>query len=528
MRCRCGAPADGDAGLCKACSGSHSLSNSASEGQKKPQSVEEMDTWGRLSLPGGSRDEGPPATRATSDEIVPSYSVVLEGKYRLGAEIGRGAMGAVFLAEDILLQRYVAVKFLLPELTEMAGSGDRFRREAVNMAAIRNNNVAQIYSYGEHGSRPYFVMEYLDGESAENLVDSHNSRGFFIPMDTALDILIQALSGLSAIHQLGAVHRDIKPANIMLTGVPLRAVVTDFGLMRTVQMDDEIKSLAGTPAYIAPELIEGIEGAEKSPLVDIYSMGVTAYELFTGMLPFYSDRWVEILRKQITEIPLYPTERRPGLHEEIDEIVMRAMSKDPKERYASCQEFIDDLVRIEALAITEDERTTLPPGGRVSDARRSISGRMLRRSGSRSMDAVGKSDRVRLLVVDTDPEFRTFVHDAAKAAVPGCQIRSATDGATALDIIEEFRPHVVLLDLALPGLNGLEVVATLRGERRFDNMGIVVAAERGGDLEASILSEMRVSQFLNKPIDAQTLSEVLRYVLERYLDSVRGYQSEKS
>jgi serine/threonine-protein kinase len=442
-------------------------------------------------------------------------SVILENKYRLLNEIGRGAMGTVFLAEDLSLKRKVAIKFLLPELDTSAECAIRFRQEAVGMASVRHNNVAQIYSYAEHGGKLYFVMEYLEGESVESLIGSHNRRGLFVPLHIVLDILVQAANGLLAIHKAGVVHRDIKPANIMWADNGTRTVIMDFGLVRNVEIEREMRTLVGTPAYMAPELAEGLAGSDRSPSTDIYSLGVTGYELLTGVLPFDGESWVEIIRKHIIETPPFPSEKRPGIPEEFDEVIFRALSKDPKVRHSSCDELLGELYQLERLTATGDSYTPLPDEKRSTPRPRRPS-RMPRPSvpGTTSYMPASAS-RGRLLVADADPTFRTKVHEVAKAAVPGCRVYSATDGAMALKMFEEYRPSAVLLDLRLPEINGLEVVATLRGDSSNDLVSIIVVADSGGKREAEILEMLKVNCYLAKPIDEATLALELRPLLER-------------
>ncbi len=456
-----------------------------------------------------------------------SRSIVLDGKYQLMEELGRGAMGTVFRAKDVSLQRKVAVKFLLPELASSVECADRFRNEAVGMAAIRDNNVAQIYSYGVHGENPFFVMEYLDGHSVESLIDSHNCRGFFIPLEEVLEILIQTTSGLAAIHRAGAVHRDIKPANIMLSGDPMRTVIMDFGLVRNVQVEDEVRILAGTPAYIAPELVEGRVDADRSPLTDIYSLGATAFEILTGSLPFDGDSWVEILRKHITEIPPYPSERRPGTPEALDEIINKAISKAPNDRYETADQLLEDLIEFQQENELQGGRTiSSPPPDFTSEAWRAAKrvrttpGGKTGRTTPRGKRSTG--GRGRLLVADQDTGFRTLVHDVAKAAVPGCRVKSTTDGAMALRLMDEFKPTVVVIDLSLPEVNGFELVATIRGDDRYEFVELIVVSDAAGKSELELLKNLSVREFITKPIDANTLAEILRPALERY---IQGYRS---
>lgn len=446
-------------------------------------------------------------------------SVVLEGKYRLIDELGRGSMGTVFLAEDVLLKRQVAVKFLLPELAHSSECAVRFKREAIAMASIRNENVAQIYSYGEDRGTPYFVMEYLEGQTVEHLIDAYNRRGYFVPLSDVVDIMIQVLSGVSAIHRADAVHRDIKPGNIMITSDPMRAVIMDFGLVRDVKVEDDMRTLAGTPAYIAPELVEGKDGASKSKLADIYSLGATFYELLTGSIPFNGDSWVEILQKHIAELPEFPSSRRKGLPEVFDELILCAMSKEPRERFEDCEAFLDNLLDVsEQAELLEDGRQSNPPG--VAGRRGSSAG--LRRSGkNRSATDSGRSfrstpsfSRGRLLVADEDKGFRSMVYSAAKNSVPSCRVHSATDGVMAMDMLRSVRPHVLVVNLSLPEMNGFEIVASIAGEKDFENTSVIVVSDNSGAKDAQLLRGMGVKHFWTKPVDSEVLLEVMRPLLE--------------
>lgn len=505
-RCEvCGAPIDADNRFCRLCATKRlSLIPEPSIEVKESDSGPEEENTGEFILGQGRRRAG------RNLKHTPRLSfAVLEGKYRLLEEVGRGAMGTVFRAEDISLKREVAVKFLLPELARSPDSAEQFRREAAGMAAIGHLNVAQVFAYGRYGKIPYFTMEYLEGESAEELVDEHNKRGIFVPLDKAIDILVQALDGLAAIHRSGVVHRDIKPANIMLVGDPLRAVITDFGLLRYVRVRDKLQELTGTPAYIAPELIEGVSGADSSLSADLYSMGVTAYELITGSLPFQAESWVDILRMHVAEMPRFPSDRRTGLPPEMDEIILRAMNKDPASRYRTAEEFLADLLAIEQKEMSLERRrhSLVPPpmrdrflgqgNGRADlENDRAQRGKPLLPSG-------------RLLVADPDSKFRDEIYRRAKALVPGCRVQSVSDGMRALALVHEFKPNVVILDLALPEINGLELVATLRGDPEFAGLTIIVVSASGGQPEARILSALDVHHFYTKPVDLKNLGDVI-------------------
>jgi eukaryotic-like serine/threonine-protein kinase len=514
MRCEvCGAPVPSGADRCDRClearQSAPPVARTADGRPLTPQPLTARRITGRnqaIPLPSNRRDSSLPA------------SVVLDGKYRLKDELGRGSMGTVFLAVDEMLRRKVAVKFLLPELADSEECMVRFQHEAVAMAAIRNENVAQIFSFGKDNGVPYFVMEYLEGETLESLVDSHNRRGFYIPLDDAVDLMIQALNGLAAIHRAGAIHRDIKPANVMLTSDPMRAVIMDFGLVRDVKLDDDVRSLAGTPAYIAPELVEGAAGADKSKLTDIYSIGTTFYEVLTGTIPFGGNSWVEILQKHIAELPVPPSVRRPGLPDALDEIVLRAMSKDPRERYQDAEAFIDDLVEVQSTPLPHERRPSLPPqkvDGATGSRRNSSPSGRYQTGKHRAFRSTPTGSRGKLLVADADADFRALVHGAAKSAVPGCRVHSATDGTMALDVLRTVKPHVVVLDLNLPEINGLELIATMRGDPDISRTEVIVATGSAGRREASLLHSLGVRHFLAKPVDGEELAVLLRPYLER-------------
>jgi serine/threonine protein kinase len=484
-----------------------------------------------------------PEERPKTSGVQPS-SVVMEGKYRLIDELGRGSMGTVFLAEDILLKRKVAVKFLLPELAHAAECSVRFKREAIAMASIRNENVAQIYSYGEDRGTPYFVMEYLEGQTVEELVDAYTRRGLFTPLKKAINIMIQVISGVSAIHGANAVHRDIKPGNIMITSDPMRAVIMDFGLVRDVQVEDDMRTIAGTPAYIAPELVEGRHGASKSKLVDIYSLGATFYEVVTGAIPFNGTSWVEILQKHIAEIPQFPSIVRPGLPEAYDELILRAMAKEPQERYQTCDDFLDALldvyeqdddgepvdlrvsrmpgpVRTSRMPRSERtsrvDRASRPP--RVSSRPLIGSGTRTSGGGQRSSSRPGyrntsKHANGTLLVADADMRFRSAVYTCVKAMAPDIQVHSATDGLMTLDLLKTYRPNVVILNLALPQMNGFEIVASIVGEHELQGINVIVVSENDYARDAQLLRAMGVDHFWTKPVDTDSLVNTMMPWLE--------------
>ncbi len=515
MRCEiCRAPIDTDDNLCSRCVERMSHAPAFDTGPKTKDSSPTTKAR-RATKPVGARHKlGPdknsvkasqasrsslPPPPDVAEELLVTPGTVIEGKYEIVKEVGNGAMGTVFLAEDITLKRKVAVKFLLPKLVRLGNCAENFQNEAVAMASIRDQNVAQIYTYGELNEMPYFIMEYLDGHTAEHLVDECNRQGKYIPLNQALDIVWQLLCGLVEIHRSGTVHRDIKPANIVLTGTPIRAVILDFGLVRDVRMNEDMISLAGTPAYIAPELVEKIEGAAYSPLVDIYSAGATAYELFTGTIPFTGSDWNEILHKRLTEEPALPSSRRSDLPVEFDEIILKALSRDPLDRYQTGSEFLESLMLADEIHSMDE-----PSVSRVPLYSRAPSLRTTRTTRPKDSGSMSK-----LLVVDEDSEFRSFVQGTVGAALPGCKVMSAADSETARNMLAELAPIVVLVDFSNPKIRGAELAASVQANSEYEGVEIVAVTDDRTMLEIEILEWLGVTKFFQKPISGDALTEVL-------------------
>jgi CheY-like chemotaxis protein len=226
---------------------------------------------------------------------------------------------------------------------------------------------------------------------------------------------------------------------------------------------------------------------------------------------------VEIVRKHITEMPPFPSERRPGLPEKLDEFIFRSMSKDPKERYQSCNEMLEELYFAAQLSVPDDT------GGQslITTRKRRISSRFPSAPPGMVRSTPSASSRGKLLVVDPNAAFRSQIHEVAKATVPGCRVYSATDGAMALKMFEEIQPNVVVLDLSLPEINGLEVAAVIRGDHINDPVAIIIVSETGGKRELEILDRLKINRYLTKPVDRDELADELRPLLERPISASR-------
>jgi serine/threonine protein kinase len=303
--------------------------------------------------------------RAAVKELFDSLAAAVHDRYRLTDMLGRGGMGAVFLAEDLRLGRRVALKLLRPELAEDQGFVRRFDREARNAAALDHPNIIPLYSVEQVGDLHYFTMKYVAGESLHELL----ARGP-IPTDQARDILAQAAAGLGHAHHHGVIHRDIKPQNLMIDQSG-RVLITDFGISKALQADTQYTStgeMVGTPSYLSPEQAQSLPVDGRS---DQYSLACVGYRMVVGHLPLQAESVHGMLYKHIYETPTPARSANPAVPTDLSETLQRALAKDPEQRFASMAEF--------AAAVTGHSGPSALAA--VGESRRSAPGRALRRRG---------------------------------------------------------------------------------------------------------------------------------------------------
>ena len=264
---------------------------------------------------------------------------LIAGKYRIIEEIGRGGMGLVYKAEDLQLQRCVALKFLPPHLMDSTELRERFLIEARAAAALSHPNVCVIHEVGESEERPYIAMEYIEGETLRDKI----KQGLLKP-EQALDYAVQVAAGLGEAHGKGIIHRDIKSANIMVTEKG-QAKLMDFGLARVpggALVTKEGMTL-GTIAYMSPEQARGEKVDHRT---DIWSFGVVLYEMFSGQLPFGGDHDQAVVYSILNEPPRPLTALRPDIPLTLGNVVSKALEKNPDERYQNMEELLADLKSI--------------------------------------------------------------------------------------------------------------------------------------------------------------------------------------
>ena len=293
---------------------------------------------------------------AVSDTLI---GTVFDGRYRIVRKLGAGGMADVYLAEDQELGRQVAIKILNDRHAADDSFIERFRREAKNAAGLSHPNIVSIYDRGEAEGTYYIAMEFLDGRSLKELIVGRGPA----PIKVAIEYARNILAALAAAHKQGIVHRDIKPHNVLI-GAEGRVKVTDFGIARSgASQMTEVGSIIGTAQYLSPEQARGAPVDQTS---DLYSVGVVLYEMLTGQVPFTGDTPLEIAMKHLSEVPRPPSELRPEIPHDLDSVVLRALAKDPGERYQSAEEMNADLARVaEGLPVdpeTEEAATAVLSG----------------------------------------------------------------------------------------------------------------------------------------------------------------------
>ncbi len=390
--------------------------------------------------------------------------------YRIEGVLGVGGMGVVTLALDERLDRHVAIKFVKPAMFAMPEARALFVEEARAMARLSHRNVLAVYASGDHSDTPYFVMEYIDGQTVEQWLASQPD-GALPSVEDVVRVMEQSCTGVDAIHATGTVHRDLKPSNLLIDK-KFRVAVGDFGVARESEPGSGASVLVGTAAYLAPEAAFG-EDIVREESRDIYALGCIAYELLTGRTPFVGETDMNVLTQHVLQIPVPPSERRAGLSSGYDDIILKALAKNVDERYASAGAFRD--------ALLAEHR--------------------------------GTRDPKRILVADDDPDWRQILVSALMARFPTSVVDQVADGAAALDAFCDKPYSVVLVDLEMPEMDGTKLTVLLRAIDSAHRTPIIVLTAAGGPSEWKRLSAIGADAFLVKPVDAEDVELVIRRTL---------------
>jgi serine/threonine-protein kinase len=399
--------------------------------------------------------------------IWPPGKLLGGGAYEVRRRLGTGGMGEVYEGYDRGLDRIVAIKALHRGL-----DAERIRQEARALAACRHPGVATAYALSCEDGVDYLVMERVYGVTLAALIDQRTANGTPLRVAEALDLLIGLTEAVGAIHAAGIAHRDLKPENIIVAPGG-RVVVIDFGIF-AAECASRPAGITGTPCYMAPESVSDQVRAGAGHLVDLYAIGVMAFEMLTGAPPFVGSPGDVMMSHVVDDVPDILA-RRPDVSPALARIIGELLRKDPDERP---QDVDPLLLRLRAL-----RSEAAAPVAQVTPATRA------------------RLQTFSVLVVDDDANARILTDRIVRRTVPEAEVVTVGDGASAVRLATQRTPHLLLLDLDMPGMNGIEVCLALRGTRSADQMAIVLVSGRADHHDLSLLRQLGVRRSVVKGPD---------------------------
>ncbi len=416
-------------------------------------------------------NEGATAPGASSGEAsLFAPGETLGNVYKIRALLGSGGMGEVYEAADSTLGRRVAIKVAHPDVDP-----DYLLREGRALAAIRHPGIVTVHAMGQHMGVPFLVLEHIQGLSLDRMIEDRAARKDPFTYREAVDLLLPIADALASVHQAGLAHRDVKPANVMLAPGG-RVVLMDFGLV--VPHVDRVgnRIVAGSLPYMAPEALTGDVADGAAPLVDVYAMGVLAHELLTGEAPFVGEHPFEVYQAKMTKPTPLVSAQRPDVPEGLVDLISRMIANDASERPNSAEEVLWEL-------------------------------RALRKE----MDGEGRVRALSVLIVDDDPEMLEALSLFVRAAAGDAEIDTTEHGRGAVQFVRRRVPDLLLLDLDLPDINGIEVCMLLRGMKLGDACMIVSVSGRATPADVDLLRALGVQSLEKGP----KLAAELRSLVER-------------
>jgi tRNA A-37 threonylcarbamoyl transferase component Bud32 len=369
-----------------------------------------------------------------------SVGTVLAGRYRVRSTLGTGGMAVVYKAEDAILGRCVALKTLHRHYAEETSFRSRFKQEARVMASLDHENVVKVYDICQDGEVPFIVAEYIDGRDVGEVLKSA-PKGCLSERFTK-KIAEQLLGALAYAHLQGVIHRDVKPSNILITGKDV-VKVADFGIARVVE-DEEVGKpgeIIGSARYMSPEQLKG---EETTPQSDLYSVGILLYHCLTGSPPFSGDAR-SVARQQIHEDPTPPRKLNRAISPQLEAVILKALAKDPEERYASASAMLEELHKdADEIGTAEIVRPGKRRRGRRRQARKPLGERkvllasamlvlLLLGAGTAVAGLVGRMD------LAADPPLPWLVEDGLTPSQPAAE-EPAEDPDVAPEAVPEIPP----------------------------------------------------------------------------------------
>lgn len=395
---------------------------------------------------------------------------VVGGTLRIRTVLGAGGMGQVFEAHDESLDRLVAVKVRGPDVRL-----DSLRREARALAALHHPSLPIVYGFGTHAGTDYLVLERIFGITLGRLIQDTYADCTSLGLQRALDLLVPVADALVAVHAAGLAHRDVKPLNVMLSPDG-RVVLVDFGLALPEATAGAQFSVAGSLHYMAPETVRLDYRPGSARLVDVYGLGATAYEVFTGQPPRSLSTPAELLTPPTTRARDTLAELRPDLPARLCELIGGMLAFSPDER-PDAEEVLADWRALRSGASTEGKRW-------------------------------------RVLVVDDDANLLRVVSHYARKALGEAEIATASSGKQALTMLAKNPPDVMLLDVSMPVMNGVEVYTYMRGAHLADACKVIAVSAVAQEDDVQLLGLLGIDRCVMKgPELGERLARALSSVL---------------
>jgi CheY-like chemotaxis protein len=398
-------------------------------------------------------------------------------RYEVRREIGRGGMGIVYLAFDRELDELIALKVLAPSARAHPDLVTRFKHEVKVARRLTHPAIARLHDLVEINGQLCLSMEHIEGPSLRDLI-THQAP---FPPDRMIQWLRHIAPAVDLAHSLGIVHRDLKPGNVIIDRDDFPHIL-DFGIAKSQWLEEQGDNLVGTPAYMAPE--QGRELATVDGRADLYSLGVMLYELTTGKRPFDHHNPLILMDMHRSRMPRPPRRLRPDLPVDVEQVILRLLEKDPARRFP-CAAAALAAIAPEAAAARPEAEAAPPAEPTPSPCRR-------------------------VLVADDDPVVRQLLGDQIRAR--GLEVLEAYDGAQAVEIAFREPPGLVLLDVLMPVLDGLEVLRLLKHDPRTRDVPVVVMSVYNEPGQIAFCKDQGAASFLDKPIS----NEVLALLVERY------------
>lgn len=400
---------------------------------------------------------------------------LIDARYRILRPLGAGAMGAVYLAEDVALRRFVALKVLDPEHAASPELVERFIHEARTIATVESPHVVRIYACGPFGASFYLAMEHVRGELLDKILQRHVDEGKRFDVNWTIAILEAVASGLGAVHAKNITHRDVKPANVVIESESGRPVLVDFGI---ASARGRSASIDGTPEYISPEQVRG--DPDIGPSADTYSLACMAFEMLTGEPVFPYGSVDALLHAHVQETPRLVSSIRSDLVT-FDEVIEQGLAKRPEDRFASATAFVRALVH-------------------ANQGRSSLTGKQKR--GSRA---------ARVVVLAAEASLRrTLVREVMRALDNGESSAELVCTSTVKESITAFANEpcdVVIIDDASADGRALELIARIR-QMPYGTAAVVALVTP--DVTANAVAAKALgAHCLGKPLNGHAVRAVL-------------------